>query len=105
MMKKIRIEFRTLDVPAPFAHDYTLSLELDKDIKARYQINYKGRENLSEEEIIEEGYTLDDDFEWKGEINSAWLQQIESLLDFQSSEKDIERREYEIHVLSRYGQL
>lgn len=93
-MKKITIEFKTLDVPAPFAHDYELKLVIDKNIDASYYINYKGREDLTEEEILEEGYTIDDDFEWAGKIDTSWKNQLLSLIDTKPQGKDVVPNEF-----------
>lgn len=78
--KNVTIEFSTLNVPAPFAHDYVLNLSISSAINAKYKIAFKGREDLSEEEILEEGYSMDDDFEWEGIIDASWMDQIMSLI-------------------------
>ncbi len=86
--KKITIEFCAINVPAPFAHDYILSLIIDKDIQATYNITYKEREGLTEEEISEEGYTPDDDFDWEGKIDNSWKDQLLSLINYNSQKTE-----------------
>lgn len=93
-MKKIKIEFKTLEVPAPYAHDYVLTLQIDKKIDAQYEITYKGREDLSEAEILEEGYTTDDDFSWKGEIDNSWKKSILAMADIIKTKKSVTPNEF-----------
>ncbi|MEL6557700.1 MAG: hypothetical protein AAFQ94_05910 [Bacteroidota bacterium] len=93
-MKEIKIEFKTLEVPAPFAHNYLLHLKIDKEIEAQYEITYKGREELSEAEILEEGYTLDDDFKWSGKIDSSWKKSILGLADIVQQNESNQANEF-----------
>lgn len=87
-MPTIEIAFKTIEIPAPFAHEYRLKLEVDQAIKASYQITYLGREDLSEEEIALEGFTGDDDFEWSGVIDASWKPIIQSLLAVHSADHE-----------------
>ncbi|MDF9795003.1 hypothetical protein OKW21_000266 [Catalinimonas alkaloidigena] len=72
-IKQIEIIFQTLVVPPPYAHEYRLSIDFSSaQLQTSFQIKYTEREQLSEEEIIEEGFTLYDDFEWKGSLPKPW---------------------------------
>lgn len=93
-MKEIKIEFKTLEVPAPFAHNYVLNLQIDQEIEAQYEIAYKGREELSEAEIIEEGYTPDDDFKWAGKIDNSWKKSILDLADIAQQKESNQANEF-----------
>lgn len=80
-MRKIIINYETRNIPAPFAHQYQLDIELKDKIKASYEVRYLGRDEISEEEILEEGFSLNDDFTWEGEIDPSWREVILSLAD------------------------
>lgn len=68
-------------VPPPYHYAYSLQLNLSADdTPASYSTQYLHREELSEDEILDEGFTLNDDWEWKGNLPQNWrnalLQQI-----------------------------
>eukprot|EP00320_Phaeocystis_rex_P015057 CAMPEP_0119088280 /NCGR_PEP_ID=MMETSP1178-20130426/144867_1 /TAXON_ID=33656 /ORGANISM="unid sp, Strain CCMP2000" /LENGTH=193 /DNA_ID=CAMNT_0007071553 /DNA_START=47 /DNA_END=625 /DNA_ORIENTATION=+ len=48
--------------------------------EVRFQLEYVQRESLSEEEILEEGFTGEDDFEWTGILPEVWVQVLDRLL-------------------------
>jgi hypothetical protein len=72
------------DVPPPHYHQYKLELkESNNGLFASYQVAYLHREDLTEEEIIEEGFTLDDDWSAEEELPQIWLQALkDQLTDF-----------------------
>lgn len=60
-------------VPPPYHYAYTLEVDLaDKNTPANYAIRYLHREELSEEEILDEGFTPNDDWSWKGTLPQNW---------------------------------
>lgn len=71
-IKQIEINFQTLLAPPPYAHEYQLVIDFSGQLQTSFQIKYTEREQLTEEEIVEEGFTLYDDFEWKGMLPKAW---------------------------------
>ncbi len=85
----LNIHFQTLSAPPPFSHHYQIILDLSADNpRVDFTISYPGREKLSEEEILEEGFTLEDDYQWKGELPKSWkfaiideLRKTKSLFD------------------------
>jgi hypothetical protein len=42
---------------------------------------YTGREDLSEDEIFGEGFTMDDDVNWNGKLGSQWWEVISSAIE------------------------
>ncbi|MDR7131398.1 hypothetical protein J2X69_003762 [Algoriphagus sp. 4150] len=69
----IVIEFDSGIVPPPYSHVYRLSLDWStSDLIAELEIHYTDREDLSEEEIIDEGFTPNDDYSFKGKLNFVW---------------------------------
>lgn len=60
-------------VPPPFYHTYKFRVNLaEEDTPASYAIRYLHRNELTEAEILDEGFTLDDDWEWKGKLPQGW---------------------------------
>lgn len=71
------ISYQTVHLPPPFAFAYTLELDVKKNsLAVKYQLEYLNRDSLSEEEILEEGYSPDDDFQWNGELDNVWSMYI-----------------------------
>ncbi len=80
-MRDLNISFLTLQVPPPFAHGYTMSVTSQGEAwKIGFQLEYLQRESLEEEEILEEGFSGDDDFEWSGKLPEVWAQTLDQLL-------------------------
>lgn len=76
------IKFETADIiPAPFSHQIVVKAALDKPtIPLSFQILYTYRDDLTEEEILEEGFTVKDDFSWEGQLDAAWKEPILQLI-------------------------
>jgi hypothetical protein len=68
-------------IPAPYAYFYHLKAAFDADTRLRveYQLHYLDRESLSEEEITGEGFTMDDNFSWKGSLPGIWNEVVRQL--------------------------
>jgi len=80
-MRDLNISFLSQQIPPPFAHGYTMQIyQNGKAWEIRFQLEYLQRESLSEEEILEEGFTGEDDFQWKGELPEVWVQELNRLL-------------------------
>lgn len=96
-LENFNINFKTKDIPAPFAHTISLEGKYKKTgLEIELNIKYIGREELEEEEIFEEGFTLEDDFNWKGELSSVWYTEIMELIDkgnLSSSKEDTDPTE------------
>lgn len=61
-------------IPAPHSHFYTLTLTSEKNnqLLAKLEITYTDREELDESEILDEGFSGDDDINWEGELPAVW---------------------------------
>lgn len=76
----IKISYQTLLLPPPFAFGYTLDLKLsEKEVQVNFEMEYLNRDTISEEEILEEGFSNDDDFTWKGTLGKAWVSRMNEL--------------------------
>ncbi|NHE56729.1 hypothetical protein [Cyclobacterium plantarum] len=77
---RLEIEYVTGEVPPPFSHVFKLKMSFGKNfVNTQFDIQYTGRENLSPEEITDEGFTMADDYSYKGEIPKLWEQIIKKL--------------------------
>lgn len=70
-------ELYTPDLEPP--HAFLLKVKIDngkKGIKVSIEQSFYGRENLSEEELKEEGYSGQDDFKWDGMLPESWTKEF-----------------------------
>ncbi len=76
----ITIEYNTGSIPPPFCHKYKIAVSKDDRDKYHIDLNleYYDRDEITEEEIFDEGFTLDDDYIWKGDLPKVWGQEIEN---------------------------
>jgi len=87
------IRFQTAPVvPAPFSHFYTLQLEVisKNELNVDFSIVYTDREEMDEDELIDEGFSTDDDYKWKGALPAIWIDEFNAIF---SSSKTIRKRE------------
>lgn len=84
-------------VPAPFSNYSTLKFHIySKDeVKVEYSISYTDRDELSEDEIFDEGFTLDDDYKWKGPVPTLWIGEFQSIWASSKMNRQREEKEFE----------
>ncbi len=69
----LELEYDSGSIPPPFSHVFRLGLDWSKqDLGSDFVIHYTDREELSDEEIFEEGFTLDDDYSAKVKLHPVW---------------------------------
>ena len=80
--KELSINCRTnADIPPPYSHIYHITInENPSYLTLSFRLRYTDRDELSEDEIFEEGFGPDDDFTWSGKLDKIWKQQFEALL-------------------------
>lgn len=106
--KNITIEYHYLDVPAPFCYTKTLKISTtDTTLHVDYLLEYTDRENFSQDELEDEGFTGEDNESWKGNLNIGWLETLTTLTDYTKGEKATSANESVVHVdnelLDTYG--
>ncbi len=106
--KSIIIEYHYLDVPAPFCYTKTLKIKAtDTALQADYLLEYTDREEFSQDELEEEGFTGEDNESWKGDLHINWLDTLKSLTDNSVGEKATSANECIVYVdgtlLETYG--
>ncbi|GGB85049.1 hypothetical protein [Dyadobacter sediminis] len=87
------IRFQTAPVvPAPFSHFYTLQLGIASanQLNVDFSIVYTDREEMDEDDLLDEGFSTDDDYKWKGALPANWINEFEEIF---SSSKTIRKRE------------
>lgn len=77
----INISYQTQTLPPPYAFALVISAEVSHEVTVNFQMEYLDREELSEEEILAEGFTLDDDLQWKGKLGNNWKDPLSKLKD------------------------
>ena len=77
-----KLEYYSGDIPPPYCYSYQLLIDLkSKKHNTEFEINYHDREELTDEEILEEGFSLNDQYAWKGDLDPAWINEIRNTLE------------------------
>lgn len=81
-MKPISIYYCTsFDVPAPYSYEISFDFEkMNNGLFLNFQMEYSHREDLTEDEILNDGFSLNDNFSWKGNLNSVWEIELDSII-------------------------
>ncbi|NQZ75677.1 MAG: hypothetical protein HRT61_06130 [Ekhidna sp.] len=73
----LTISYQTQHLPPPQAYAAVMEIDVTNEIiEANLSIEYINRDSLTLDEIIAEGYTKDDNYQWKGTLSSAWSDDI-----------------------------
>lgn len=74
-MSTFSLKYQTSEnIPPPFARAIELSGEIsqNKELSVFFELTYLDRDQLTEEEILDEGFSMTDDFSWKGTLPDVW---------------------------------
>ncbi len=78
---KVKLSYQTLHLPPPFAYAYTLDMKAKEgSLQVAFDHEYLHREQISTEEIMEEGFSENDNYSWQGELPHVWLEVVQQLL-------------------------
>ncbi|ABG59146.1 hypothetical protein [Cytophaga hutchinsonii] len=97
--KNITIEYNYLDLPAPFC--YTKKLKITPTatgLHTEYALEYIDREDFSQEELEDEGFSGDDNESWKGDLHTNWLETLDHLTTIKRGEKASSANECIVHI-------
>ena len=76
----IVLEYDSGIVPPPYSHVFRLALDWEKgNLEVKLDLHYTEREELSEQEILDEGFTVNDDYNYSGKLNSVWVKPVQEL--------------------------
>ncbi|EOZ95603.1 hypothetical protein A33Q_2965 [Indibacter alkaliphilus LW1] len=79
-LTRIEIEYDSGIIPPPYSHIFKLKIGLGKNfLNTHLDLHYTDREDLSEEEIFEEGFSLNDDYQFQGEVPKVWESPLKEL--------------------------
>lgn len=79
-LTKIEIDFESGSIPPPFSHVFKLKISFEKTfLNTHLDLDYTNREEMTEEEILDEGFTLDDSYNYIGELHHAWEKPLKTL--------------------------
>lgn len=67
---KIHIEYDSGPIPPPFCHRF--HIEIEDKMLVKLDLQYYDRDEISIEEIYDEGFTENDDFKWEGKLPDLW---------------------------------
>lgn len=79
----MNIKFQTSALfPAPYAYAIQLDLNPNQDKTLGYnlELEYLDRDQLTEDEILDEGFTLSDDIKLNGKLPQTWNEELKFLL-------------------------
>ena len=84
-MPTFSLKYQTAEnLPAPFAHAIEINGIIAQNqenglpsgsfpqLELSFELTYLDREEFSEEELMDEGFTLNDNFTWKGTLPKVW---------------------------------
>ena len=80
--ERLDIHFDTEVLPPPFSYRYRITIKKlgNSTLVSDLDLEYYGRNELSEEEILDEGFSLEDDFKWSGILPQIWSNVIDERL-------------------------
>ncbi len=76
-MPTFSLKYQTAEnLPAPFAHAIEINGVFAQNgntpLELTFELTYLDREEFTEEELLEEGFSLNDNFSWKGTLPTIW---------------------------------
>lgn len=72
-MPTFSLKYQTAEnIPAPFAHAIEINGSFEQDLELSFELTYLDREDMTEDELMDEGFTSNDDFTWKGTLPKVW---------------------------------
>ncbi len=80
-MNSLQIRYQTNELThSPYAHAIEINLSITDTLKYSFELSYIDRETLTEQEVLEEGFSMDDDIKLEGELNNTWKLALKDLL-------------------------
>lgn len=100
---RLELDYDSGSMPPPFSHTFKLRIGFDKNfINTQFDLRYTDRNEITEEEIYDEGFTPDDDYTFIGEIPKVWEAPFKALYSrSKSSNKTNLDGEAGIKILSK----
>ncbi|OZI05188.1 hypothetical protein BWI93_26960 [Siphonobacter sp. BAB-5385] len=108
LLRSIEINYQTAElIPAPYSHKYFIRCTVNRadELHVVFRIEYTDRDDLTEEEILGEGFTGNDDFEWEGTLLPVWTEELRSLVaktDFYKTSRPAQEAENQFWLNIEY---
>ncbi|MGD1841270.1 MAG: hypothetical protein ACFB0B_10295 [Thermonemataceae bacterium] len=82
MWSHFTIQFQTAPhTPPPYCYQCIVLVHfLTNKLSVQVRLHYFSRASLTEEEIIAEGFSIEDDFDWEGTLPNTWVKALQNLL-------------------------
>lgn len=78
----VNVFYHTGIQPPPYAHQYSLTMKFKDDRpEVEFRLEYLDREDLTEEDLYEEGFSNDDDYSWNGKLHSVWQNEFKRQIE------------------------
>jgi len=79
---RIELSYQTQGIPAPYAFSAYFNIwKGDKHLDLEFKQQYLDREEVSAEEVLAEGFSENDDYNWNGELSGNWGAALDTLLN------------------------
>lgn len=79
-LTRIEIEYDSGAMPPPYSHIFKLKIGFGKHfLDTQLDLVFTDRDEISDDEIINEGFTMDDDYHFQGEIPKVWEKPLREL--------------------------
>jgi hypothetical protein len=80
--RKLTVHFETsAQLPPPYSYQYVLTLTpVGQALNAQLKLTYTHRDELDADEIEAEGFTDNDDYQWSGDLEKVWRDELEKVL-------------------------
>lgn len=104
-ISNVEISYFTPDLPPPYCYNYFLSATVEKQgLKVEFKLQYIDREDIEEEEILAEGFTMSDDFSFNGDLPAVWKRELITQLERTKFLKGTPR-DHPIHLIFKNSGL
>ncbi|MBW3469445.1 hypothetical protein [Arthrospiribacter ruber] len=102
-LARLEIEFDSGVIPPPYSHVFKLKIGFGKNfLDTQLDMEYTDREDLSEEEILNEGFSLEDDYHFQGEVPKVWEKPLKELYAKSKwSNNRLDQEEGGIYILAK----
>jgi hypothetical protein len=75
------LEYDSGILPPPYSHVFRLALDWSTGVlNTQLDLHYTDREELTDQEIFDEGFSLNDDYHFQGKLASVWIKPVQNLL-------------------------
>lgn len=103
---KIIFLYDTGPIPPPFCYKYSIEISIDSsdNFFVDLGLSYYDRDDITEEELFDEGFSLEDDFQWSGSLPNVWgkdiLKKLRSANWRKKISPDVNGSEFKVKIMN-----